>query len=356
MTTQTATPNQNESTEFKTPRLRRILMIGVPVLVLLIIGIFYMFGGRYIETDDSYVRADKVPVSAQLTGVITEVLVSENQAVKKGQPLFRIDSEPLKIAVQRAQAKLDQVQSDVSATKASYQGKLADIKLAQTKQKYALKNQHRQASLIATSATSAADLDNANLNAEMAAQQIASLNQDLKRINATLGGNLNAPVESLASYRAAKAELEQAQLNLSHAEIVAAQDGVISNPPKVGQFVNAGATTMALVVGDSMWVEANVTETDLTYIHPGQSVEVSVDTYPDQKWLGEVDSISLATGSEFSLIPAQNATGNWVKVAQRVPVKIKLLPNAKLPQLRSGLSAVAVIDTQHRRQFLGMSF
>lgn len=190
----------------------------------------------------------------------------------------------------------------------------------------------------------------------MTAQQTETLEQDLKRIAETLGGRVDTPVESHPAYRAALAELEQAKLDLARTEVRASLPGTVSKPPKPGQYVSVGSTAMALVVTGNLWVEANFTETDLTYAHPGQPVVVHVDTYPDAVWKGAVDSLSPATGAEFSVIPAQNATGNWVKIAQRVPVRIKLDQVSGNPPLRAGLSAIVEIDTAHRRRILGYSF
>ena len=179
---------------------------------------------------------------------------------------------------------------------------------------------------------------------------------DLKRIAQTLGGSVDTPVEQQPAYRAALAELEQAKLELTWSEVRASLPGVVGKPPKPGQYVEAGSTAMPLVVSGNPWIEANFPETDLTYVRPGQPVSIHVDTYPDAVWHGEVDSLSPATGAEFSVIPAQNATGNWVKIVQRVPVKIRLTATEGLPPLRAGLSAEIEIDTGHRRHLPGLSF
>ncbi len=335
---------------------RLILLVAVPIVALIAIGAVYLGGGRYVETDDAYVKADKVPISAEVSGMVTEVLVNENQNVKAGEALFRLDPVPFQVAVAKAEAQLAQVRTNLAALKASYREKQAEIALARTKYDFALKDQQRQAELVAKNFVSASKFDDARQSAELAGQQIAALEQDLRRIAESLGGGVDVPIERHPSYREALAALEQAKLNLSRAEVRAPLPGTVSKPPKPGQYLAAGATAMALVVSGDHWVEANFTESDLTYVRPGQPATVEVDTYPDKTWRGTVDSLSPATGAEFSLIPAQNATGNWVKIAQRVPVRIRLDAASGMPELRSGLSADVRIDTGHRRRLLGLSF
>jgi membrane fusion protein (multidrug efflux system) len=198
-------------------------------------------------------------------------------------------------------------------------------------------------------------LDQASNASRVASQQIAGVEQDLKRIEESLGGEVEAAIERHPSYQAAVAELAQARLDLEHTRICATQTGRVTNPPELGQFVTVGATAMMLVSSENLWVEANFVETDLTHVRPGQKVTVRVDTYPDVNWEGEVQSLSPATGAEFSVIPAQNATGNWVKIAQRVPVRITLKPNSDAPVLQAGLSSGIKIDTGYHRHLLGVS-
>jgi membrane fusion protein (multidrug efflux system) len=334
-------------------RQRVVLLVIVPLIAALAVLGIYLHGGRYVETDNAYVKADKVPVSAEVSGAIREVLVQENQPVKAGEVLFRLNSEPYQVAVARAQAKLAQVRADVLALKASYREKQAEITLARTKLAFALKDQQRQSDLAARHFIADAKLDDAKQTAELAAQQIAALEQDLRRIAETLGGSVDTPLEQQAAYRSALAELEQANLDLARTDVRASLAGTVNKPPKPGQYAAAGATAMALVASGQLWVEANFPETDLTHVRPGQKAQVHVDTYPDNVWSGVVDSLSPATGAEFSVIPPQNATGNWVKITQRVPLRIRLDAAPGMPPLRAGLSATVEIDTGHRRLELG---
>ena len=335
--------------------MRFALLVLVPALVALVAAAVYLRGGRYIETENAYVKADKVPVSAEVAGTVRELLVNENQAVTAGQPLFRLDAAPFRVAVAKAEAKLAQVRTELAEIRATYKEKQADITVACTRQAFALKDELRQAELVSKNFVSASRFDDAKQTTVLAGQQTAALEQSLARIAVSLGGSAQSPVQQHPTYLAAKAELEQAQLDLARVEVRAPIDGTVSKPPKLGQYVAAGSTAMALVGSKDLWIEANFTETELTYMHPGQPVTIHVDTYPDQRWRGEVESLSPATGAEFSVIPAQNATGNWVKIAQRVPVKIKIVRGEGLPALRAGLSTTVEIDTGHRRRLLGLS-
>lgn len=335
--------------------MRALLLIVVPVLAAFVAGIVYLKSGRYIETENAYVEADKVPISAEVSGTVSAVLVAENQLVHAGQPLFRLDPASFQLAVAKADAKLAQVITEQAALKATYHEKQAEISLGRTRQDFAQKEQRRQADLVAKGFVSVAKFDDAKQNTELAQQQIGALEQDLKRIAASLGGSIDMAVQRHPSYRAAQAELDQAKLDLARIEVRASMAGTVSKPPKPGQYLGAGSTVMALIVSGNPWVEANLTETDLTYVHPGQPVTIHIDTYPDAVLQGVVESLSPATGAEFSVIPAQNATGNWVKITQRVAVRITLQAAPNLPPLRSGLSTSVKIDTGHSRHFLGLS-
>ncbi len=353
-TTEVLTPAQSGRLSWRKMR-RVILLVVVPLIAAGAGSIMYLAGGRFVETDNAYVKADKVPVSAEVSGRVAEVLVQENQTVVAGQPLFRLDPAPFQLAVAKAEAKLAQVLTDLATLRAGYREKQAEIAMARTRFTFAKKEQRRQAELAARNLVSAAKLDETTQAVELATQQITALEQELKRIAESLGGGIDAPIERHPGYLSALAELEQAKLDLSRTEVRATLAGTVSKPPKPGQYVMVGSTVLALVVNGEPWIEANFTETDLTYVHPGQPVVIHVDTYPDIAWQGVLESLSPATGAEFSVIPAQNATGNWVKIAQRLPVRIRLERRPGLPQLRAGLSTTVKIDTGHRRRFFGLS-
>lgn len=335
---------------------RRVLLLGVPLLVALAAIGIYLHGGRYVETDNAYLKADKLPISAEVAGTVSALLVKENQSVSAGQALFQLDSRPLQMQVDKAQAQLAQVRTELQTLQASYRSKQAEMALARTKYSFALKEQQRQAELLGKNFISAAKFDEAKEAAELAQQTMHVLERSLQQITTSLAGNAEGNIEQHPSYRAAYAQLAQTQLDLQRSTVFAPVAGVVSKLPKLGQYLELGSTALALVASQPIWIEANFPETDLTYVQPGQAVTISVDTYPDYHWSGEVESVSPATGAEFSILPAQNATGNWVKITQRVPVRIRLVANqTPAPVLRAGLSSIVEIDTGHRRQLLGLT-
>lgn len=331
---------------------RFLLLVIVPAVIIFSGLIMYLLGGRYVATDNAYVKADMIPLSPQVSGVIQEVFVQENQKVNKDQLLYRIDPQPFKVALAKAESKLAQVTIDLMSLKANYREKQAEIALARTKYNFSLRNKKRQSDLAAKHFTSQSSLDDASESAEIAAQQIITTEQNLQSLAESLAGSVNTPIEQHPSYLVAKAELEQAQLNLAHTEVKAPVTGTINIPPKQGQYVSQGIISMSLVANEHPWIEANFTEKELTYVRPGQKVVTTIDIYPGKKWTGVVQSISPATGSEFSIIPAQNGTGNWVKIAQRIAVRIQLDAAPQAPNLRSGLSSWVEIDTGHKRYSL----
>jgi len=344
---------QTTSRESKTGK-RKLLLLSAPIATVVIGLALYWHGGRFVETDNAYIKAQKVPVSPTISGIVQEVLVNENQRVSGGQVLFRIDPAPFRIEVEKSAAKLAQVRTDLISLKAAYHAKQSEVSLARSNYAFARKELQRQIGLAEKNFISAAKLDDARHAADVASQQVAILEQDLLRLGETLGGDPEANIELHPSYREALAELEQAKLNLTNTEVRASIAGTVSKSPKAGQFLTTGNTAM-LLVAEEVWIEANFTEADLTYVHPGQAVSIHVDSYPDAELKGSVESLAPATGSEFSVIPAQNATGNWVKIAQRLTVRIKLEPVAALPELRAGMSSWVEIDTGHRRRLLGIT-
>jgi membrane fusion protein (multidrug efflux system) len=329
--------------------LRFVLLVLVPAAALGGGAWTWLQGGGTSVTDNSYVKADKIPVSAEVPGTVRAVLVRENETVRAGAPLFRLDDAPLRVAVARAEARVAQARTDVAALKAGYRAKQAEIALARTRTEFARRDEARQADLAARSFISASRLDEARQATELAAQQTVAVERELGRIAETLGGGPEVPAERHPLVLAAQAELMQARLDLSRVEVRAPVAGTVSRPPKPGQYLAAGATALALVADGALWVEANFTETELGAIRDGQPARIRVDTYPGLEWRGAVDSVSPATGAEFALIPPQNASGNWIKVTQRVPVRIRIEPHDGAPPLRAGLSARVVVETGRRR-------
>jgi len=335
---------------------RRILLLVIPGIAAVLGLVVYLLGGRFATTENAYTKADVLSIRPRVAGMVVERLVAENERVKEGQLLLVLDKKPYEVALAKAEAKLGEVRTNLAVLKASYGEKQSELALAQANRDYALKEEARQANLAAQKLVAKASFDEVTHTRQIADQQLITLERDLDRIAESLGGNVNAPIEQHPSYLAAKTEVEQAQLNLGYTRITAPKDGIVTKPPEVGEFLSLGGVVMSLVSTDNLWVEANFIETDLTHVRVGQKVRVKVDTYPDVIWEGEVQSISPATGAEFSVIPAQNATGNWVKIAQRVPVRISIKPNENAPALQAGLSTGIKIETGYRRSLLGLSF
>jgi membrane fusion protein, multidrug efflux system len=339
----------------KTASRRLILLVVIPALAA-IVGLFiYLAGGRYATTENAYTKADVLTIRPRVAGLVVERLVAENEQVKAGQLLLVLDRKPYEVALAKAEAKLAEVRTTLAALQASYREKQSELQLAITNSNYSATEQQRQANLAARKLVAKATYDEVSHNRRISDQQVITLEQDLHRIAESLGGDANMPVEQHPSYRAAQADVEQAQLNLDYTQVTAPKNGIVTKPPEEGEFLAVGAGAMSLVASDNLWVEANFIETDLTHVRVGQLVKVHVDTYPDVDWEGEVQSISPATGAEFSVIPAQNATGNWVKIAQRVPVRISIKPNGNAPALQAGLSTDIKIDTGHKRSLFGLS-
>lgn len=328
---------------------RGVLLIAGPVVVAVVAAYFYFTGGRIVETDNAYVKADMAIVSAEVAGPIADVMVRENQNVKRGDVLFTVDRRPFQVALDRAHAQLGAVNDVVESFRASYRQTSEQLALARTNAAYEQREFERLSALAGRKLASEVDVDEARHKRDVANQEIEVTQRALEQILARLGGDLDRPVTEQSAYLAAKATLDAAALDIERTVVRAPFDGIASKVPTVGQYVAPGAAVMSIVSNHDMWIEANYKETELTHVLPGQAVEVELDTYPGRTWRGRVESISQATGAEFSVIPAQNATGNWVKVAQRIPVRIAVETRPNDPELRVGMSAIVSIDTGYER-------
>jgi membrane fusion protein (multidrug efflux system) len=341
--------------------LRRALFALLP-LILIVGGYWYVTGGRVMSTDNAYVEADKVGISTDVSGIVKEIEVSNNQHVDEGQVLFRLDDLPFRLALERADAQVGIVRNDLNALKANYRDMQAQIKQAQDDIDYYDREFHRQQDLAAKNIASQQTFDAARRNLQNAQHKLASLNQQLAAIAANLNGDPNIPVEQHPRYRDAVAQRDEAARQLDHTVVKAPFAGIVTNVPSIapGKYLPASMTAFYLVATNYVWVDSNPKETELTNVRPGQPVTVTVDTYPDAEWHGAVESISPAAAQEFSLLPAQNTSGNWVKVVQRIPMRVRLDTSDKsLPPLRAGMSVEVNVDTGHQRglpQFLTALF
>jgi membrane fusion protein (multidrug efflux system) len=325
---------------------RRLLLLIGPLVAIGVAAWMYLAGGRYVGTDNAYVQADMLTIAAEVSGRAVEVPVATNQRVEAGQLLIRIDDTPYRIAVMQARAQLAAAHDEIQALHAAYRAAGEQLKQARNDVQFQTRELRRLQGLAAEKFVSEAQIDAAQQKLTGAQTALAALEQEAARIKASLGGDPRLPVERHPRYLAAQAQLEKAELDLARTEIRAPRPGVIgSGPPLPGDLVSAGRPLFSLVFMDDVWVDANLKETDLTNVQVGQPATITVDAYPGKVWRARVASISPASGAEFSLLPPQNATGNWVKVVQRIPVRLALESDAGLPPLRAGMSAVVEIDT-----------
>ena len=337
--------------------LRRVLMIGGVGLVVVVSATMWLIGGRYVGTDDSYVHAAQLMVSTDVSGLVKDVDVHEGQHVKQGTVLFRIDPTQFQIALDNAKANLGNVKLNIESQRENYARMQKDIAAQASQVDWDQVTFGRYAALLKANSIAKAQYDQARFTLATAQSTLGSLKDQAQTQLATLGGDINLPVESLPQYRAAQAQVAEAQRQLDHTVVRAPFDGIVTAVDSLqpGTLVISAlsaftsTSAVALVSTHDVWVEANMKETDLTHVHIGDPVDVTIDTYPDRTWHGTIDAISPATGSDFSVLPAENASGNWVKVTQRVTVKVRLHLGPKDPPLRAGMSTYVTIDTGHRR-------
>jgi membrane fusion protein (multidrug efflux system) len=337
------------------PRLRNRLLLG-GLVVLLVAGLFlYLRGGRYEATDDAAVMAGQGAVAANVSGPVIAIAVHENQSVKAGQILFRIDPQPYQAAVDEAAAQLADARAQVESRRATYQQGEAGVQAAQARLAYAISEAARQKELLAEGISSQNQYDQAVLAVETARQDVQTSTQQAASVRAQLTGDAAAPTDRQPAVQAAQAALDRARLNLGYTIVRAAQDGIVTRVDQLqpGNYVAASKPVFTLV-GRRIWIEANFKESQLHYMRIGQPATVTIDAFLGRTLNAHVVSFSPGTGNSFSLLPAENATGNWVKVVQRLPVQLDFdrLP-ADLPTLHAGLSAQVSVDTGHVRHIFG---
>jgi membrane fusion protein (multidrug efflux system) len=339
-------------------RYRRVLLLVVLPLVALVGGVtFYLNGGRYVTTDDAYVGAQKILITPDISGKIEKVVVREGQQVNEGDVLFEFDPVPFRLAVHQARANLDQ-------TRTTYDNLVADLKiysqlsdLAQQGVDLKRRDVDRKSSLVKNNFGSQLDLDNSATGLVTASAQLELLKQKISTAKTQLLGNPDLPLEQFPPYAQAKAALEQAERNLDHTAMRAPMAGVATQVDQIqlGRFVAAGTPVFSIIDISKPWVDANPKESDFTYVAVGQPVTIEVDAFPDHVFKGTVGSLSPGTGAQFAILPPQNATGNFVKVVQRVPLRIYFDNNDKyVRKLKAGMSAYTSIDTGHRRSLAAL--
>ena len=326
--------------------LRLFLLLIVPLFGLALGALLFFDGGRYVSTDNAYVKTHKIAISSDLDGRVTAVNVADHQWVEQGQILFQLEQEPLRLQLAGLQAQLALVRTDIEALRATYRQEQAERTLAEERLAYNQREYQRQLKLSRSGIVSASTYEETEQTMREARQKLAALVESMNQIRIRLGGDLNSPVAEHPRYRQAQAALHQVELDLRRTVIRAPSSGQVSHLTlEPGEYVEEGQAVFSLIATQTTWIDANFKETQLTHIQAGQTATVQADAYPGLVWHAEVSSISAATGAEFALLPPQNASGNWVKVVQRIPVRLALLDTHPQADLRAGMSVQVVIDT-----------
>lgn len=342
---------------FLTRYRRPLLLVVLPAVVLVGGFAFYLSGGRYVGTDDAYVGAQKVLITPEIAGKVARVVIREGQHVNAGDTLFEIDPVPFQLALQQAQAKLDDAKVSFATLKSNIKSYRDMLELAKQGVELKQRDVERKTTLVKSNSGSQLDLDTATTNYVIARSQLELLQQQLSNSNDKLLGNPDLPLEQFPAYAQARAALGDAQRNLDHTVLKAPISGVATQVDNIqlGRFVAASTPILTVIDDARPWVDANMKESDLTYVNVGQKVDIEVDAFPNHAFHGTVGSLSPGTGAQFAILPPQNATGNFVKVVQRVPVRIYLdYSDAAVKKLKAGMSTYTTIDTEHRRTLAGL--
>jgi len=336
---------------------RFIMLVVIPLIALAGGFVWWLHSGRYVTTDNAYVGANKVLITPQVTGPIVAVHVIEGQKVKTGDPLFDIDAAPYRIALALAQGRLDAAKIEFANLKSSYVSNQDQIKMGQDSVGVRQEDYDRKNALVARGAGTGVDRDTSLAALIQAKQILEFVRQQQATTMVKLGGSLDASIDAFPDYIQAKAGVDDAERNLRNTKIVAAIDGVATQVAQIelGRVAPAGQPVFAVVADTGLWVDANPKESDMTYVRAGLPATVTVDAFPDRIWNGTICSIAPGTGAQFAILPPQNATGNWVKVVQRVPLRFCFGPNEDTKDLRSGMSAYVSVDTGRVRTLKGVA-
>jgi len=346
---------ESEAPRFRRrPRLRAILMLGGPALVLIGAIWFYLTGGRYESTENASLQTGMVAISPSVSGTVVSVEVKENQRVHKGDVLFRIKPSRFEAAVAEAEAALADARAGVGSLRADLAEAQTDVTTAQARYDFATKEAARQRSLLDEGISSRTQYDAAATEARTAKEAIAAARAKVDSLRAKLSGSANTPVDTQPEVRKAASRLAKSRIDLRDTIVRAPKDGVVTrvNQLQVGNYVSPGRPVFMLT-GLNYWVQANFKENQLRYMRVGQPATIQIDAYPDYELKGHVESFSPGTGASFSILPAENATGNWVKVVQRVPVQLAIDEVPPGLPMAAGLSVEVDVDTGHQRHIFG---
>jgi membrane fusion protein, multidrug efflux system len=326
---------------------RFVLLVLLPLAVLAIGFYWWLSGGRYVTTDNAYIGADKVLITPQVSGAVLHVDVVEGQRVAVGDKLFEIDPTPYRIALTLARGRLEGAKDEYQNLQISLKGDQEQIKMGEEAVKVRQSDYDRKSALLNQRAGTAVDVDNSAAALVQAQQILAFVRQQSASALVKLGGAADTPIDRFPDYIQAKAQVEDAERNLNNAQVVAPIAGVATQVTQIqlGRVMAAGAPVFAIIADRGLWIDANPKESDLTYIRTGLPTTITVDTFPDRNWHGKVGAIAPGTGAQFAILPPQNASGNWVKVVQRVPLRVEFDPGQDTSELRAGMSAYIAIDT-----------
>ena len=333
---------------------RLLLMFIVPVLAIAGGVVWYALGARYVTTNNAYIKSEILAVSPDIDGRVTSVSVEDNSLVEQGQLLLTLDFRPYEIRLAKARARVNAIRLKIDAMRAGYSQYIAQEAETSKRVKFLESEYQRQDVLSRKGLGVKKELDQARHNWENAQQELLVVKEKSRQALAELGGKTDVAVENHPLFIEAKSEEVEAKLLLDYTRITAPSSGYVSRMTlEPGEWVEQGDPVFYLVGDGKLWIEANLKETQLTRVQVGQAVSAVIDAFPDNPVQGTVTRISAATGSEFMVLPAQNATGNWIKVVQRVPVRIEFQPVSQLPELRAGMTVDVSIDTVHEGELIG---
>lgn len=338
------------SGRIRLPPLRMTLLVLVPALVALMALSFYLFGGRYVSTDNAYIGAQKVLITPEVSGKVVRIAVSEGQLLKPGDELFAIDAEPYRLAAQEAEARLVRAQSDVASLKANLASVTRQAELSREGLAAAQADFDRKTQLVGNRISSPSDLDRSRAALVVAKAQLEQLEQQERTLRIQLLGDPDLAIEKYPQFVEATVALDRAKRDLANTVLRAPIAGVATQVASIqmGRYLTAGTAVFSVISSDALWIDANPKETDLAHVRRGQPVTITIDAFPGKLWSGTVGAISPGTGAQFAILPPQNAAGNWIKIVQRVPMRIEFAPEQDLRRLRAGMSATVEIDTGRR--------